>query len=105
MGHPRVAYDISVLGISHFNQRSRTGIFRVIDENVKHLTQRNDVELTLTACRSYWEMAASLQYVKQSYPEALDKFTLPIHSKGYSSLLYKTEKKLVDFKLGSCQQS
>jgi glycosyltransferase involved in cell wall biosynthesis len=93
----RVAYDISVLGISHFNQRSRTGIFRVIDESLKCLLQTNSIELTLTSCRAYWEMAAALRFVQHAYPEHTKQFSLPIPPKSYTSLIYKTEKMLVDF--------
>ncbi|MGV0024197.1 glycosyltransferase family 4 protein [Phormidesmis priestleyi] len=93
----RVAYDISVLGISHFYQRSRTGIFRVVDENLKYLLQASDVELTLTSCRAYWEMAASLQFVKHFYPDYIEQFSLPIPPKSYTSLIYKLEKRLVDY--------
>ncbi|KAM3096031.1 glycosyltransferase family 4 protein [Phormidesmis sp. 146-35] len=93
----RVAYDISVLGISHFNQRSRTGIFRVIDENLKYLLQIGNLDLTLTSCRAYWEMAAALQFVQHLYPKHTEQFSLPFPPKSYTSLIYKAEKKLVDF--------
>lgn len=100
MKHLKVAYDISVLGVSHFNQRARTGIFRVIDENVRHLLDREDLELTMTSCRSYWEMATAFYYVDALYPNSKHLFKTPIALHSYDHYLLEIEKKLVQMSWG-----
>jgi hypothetical protein len=92
---PRVAYDVSVLGISHFNPRSRTGIFRVINETAKHLLQREDLHLTLTACKAYWEMAATHYYLQESFSDTYC-YSSPVQPKSYSSLILEVQRRLVE---------
>ena len=45
----KVIYDIGVLGSSVFNQSSRTGIFRVVEEVAKKLSSDEEIELIFTA--------------------------------------------------------
>lgn len=42
-----VHYDISVLGAGHILERSRTGIFKVIEELAIALEEREDIRLHL----------------------------------------------------------
>ncbi len=44
-----VAFDISVLGLGHFNARARTGIYRVVDNLLGLLAERADICLRLVA--------------------------------------------------------
>lgn len=60
----RVIYDISVLGVGHYHQRARTGVFRVVEHVAQELIHSQDVELTFCASSSFHDLSAALDYLQ-----------------------------------------
>ena len=52
-----VAFDISVLGMGHFYERARTGIYRVVDNMLRELIDRSEIDLRLVAHAGLLEAA------------------------------------------------
>ncbi|WP_064196342.1 MULTISPECIES: glycosyltransferase family 1 protein [Emticicia] len=62
----KVILDTSVLGLGHFNEQSRTGIFRVVEELFKGLHTSPSIELSLANTEHLPEM---ISYLKEHFPE------------------------------------
>lgn len=62
----KVLYDIAVLGLGHCQERSRTGIFRVVENVALQLAHRQDLSLGFCAtavpagCQAYLRSRPSL---------------------------------------------
>jgi glycosyltransferase involved in cell wall biosynthesis len=67
----KVILDTSVLGLGHFHEQSRTGIFRVAEELFKGLQTSSEIELSLANIENLPEM---ISYLKKHFPES--KFNL-----------------------------
>lgn len=72
-----VLFDISVLGIGHFSQQSRTGIFRVIENLAAQLLVHPDVQVrfcsntdrdNLESAFAYWQHTPGIQEASFSLP-------------------------------------
>ena len=61
----KVILDTSVLGLGHFHEQSRTGIFRVAEELFKGLHESSEIELSLANIENLPEM---MSYLKQHFP-------------------------------------
>jgi glycosyltransferase involved in cell wall biosynthesis len=58
----RVIFDISVLGIGHYNVRGRTGVYRVVESLMNNM--KNMCELRLCAQRNLKVLAQAKGYIK-----------------------------------------
>ncbi|WP_435354388.1 glycosyltransferase family 4 protein [Emticicia sp. SJ17W-69] len=67
----KVILDTSVLGLGHFHEQSRTGIFRVAEELLKGLNESSEVALSLANSENLPEI---LSYLKTYFPQS--KFDL-----------------------------
>lgn len=72
----KVVFDISVLGIGHFNPRARTGIARAIESLSAALQQRADLELRYSACSSLENYVKTKIYL--SHQNSLDPKRLAV---------------------------
>lgn len=57
-----VSFDISVLGVAQAHERARTGVYRVVDNLLKKLMRRADVQMSLVTHPSV--MGATQEFVK-----------------------------------------
>lgn len=62
-----VILDTSVLGLGHFHEQSRTGIFRVAEELFKGLYHSNSINLSLANTENLPEM---MSYLKKHFPSS-----------------------------------
>lgn len=63
----RVAYDISVLGSGVLDPKARTGVFRVVENLGRALTEREDCEISFCAGgRTFHPLYGALRYLKSS---------------------------------------
>ena len=79
----RVAYDISLLGAGHVNYQSRTGIFRVVEEILSELNQRDECcvrPISLNKESTIWDDVSSFLYLQEVSPGLLTKFDETYHS-------------------------
>ena len=75
----RIAYDISLLGSGHVSNQSRTGIFRVLEEILLELSQRDAVlvnSLSLNKESTTWDDISSLLYCRNEQPALLSNFKI-----------------------------
>ena len=75
----KVAYDISLLGAGYISNQSRTGIFRVVEENVLVLIQRNSIlvkPVSLNEEATIWDDISSFLYCKNEKPLLLSDFQM-----------------------------
>lgn len=71
----KILYDISVLGLAHYEPRCRTGIFRVVENLVYGLASSKECDLTFCASTSFRELMACLDYLEAR--SELQKISLP----------------------------
>jgi glycosyltransferase involved in cell wall biosynthesis len=67
----KVILDTSVIGLSYYHERARTGIFRVAEELFKGLNESSEIELSLANVEHLPEM---LQYLKKYVPQTQFNF-------------------------------
>lgn len=60
----KVVYDISVLGMSHYEPRARTGIFRYIENLGYGLAASQECELSFCAVESWQKLFDALDYLQ-----------------------------------------
>ena len=60
---PQAAYDISVLGLGHRQQRSRTGVFRVVEEVALQLMKSPEIGLQLWSGPEYAKLRSAIEYL------------------------------------------
>ena len=60
----KLIFDISVLGIGHFNVRGRTGVFRVTENLAYQLSNREDCELYFSSIYSLRVLALTMAYLQ-----------------------------------------
>ena len=73
----RVAYDISLLGNGYVSNQSRTGIFRVVEEVLRELNKRPNIQLhslSLNKESTIWEEVSSFLYCKNEQSSLLSGF-------------------------------
>lgn len=63
----KVILDTSVLGLGHFHEQARTGIFRVAEELFKGLHTSNEIELSLANSENLPEI---ISYLKKNFSES-----------------------------------
>jgi glycosyltransferase involved in cell wall biosynthesis len=93
----RVAYDASMLGAGYISYRSRTGIFRVIEEILLELHQRDDVSVCPVALNqeaTIWDDVSSRLYFEKEQTDLLSSFDKTHHSRFHLNTLYT---KLIHF--------
>ena len=61
-----VIFDISALGIGYFNERGRTGVFRVTESLAYHLNKEADCDLLFASTYSLRVMAQTKAYLKSN---------------------------------------
>jgi glycosyltransferase involved in cell wall biosynthesis len=102
-----VIFDISVLGIGHFNERGRTGVFRVTESLAYHLNKEADCDLLFASTYSLRVMAQTKAYLKsnanfQKIPflttdsPAIDKLCQKLHTL-YFAPFFKHGKRVFQF--------
>lgn len=98
----RVAYDTSLFGACYINYRSRTGIFRVVEEVLLELNRRDNLSVHSVALNqeaTIWDEISSQLYFEKERPELLSGFCKTHHSRlGLNALyarLIELQKKLV----------
>lgn len=74
----RVMFDVSVLGKGHFDERSRTGIFRVAENLAQGLAASGECDLMFSATQSWDALYQSIEYLRSN--PRLRELPLP-HSK------------------------
>lgn len=74
----RVMFDISVLGKGHFDERSRTGIFRVAENLAQGLAASGECDLMFSGTQSWDALYQSIEYLRSN--PRLRELPLP-HSK------------------------
>jgi hypothetical protein len=52
-GRIKIALDIAVLGLGHFNEKARTGVFRVTEYILKGLINHSEIDLCLCLSRFF----------------------------------------------------
>lgn len=62
----KLIFDISVLGIGHFNVRGRTGVFRVTENLAYQLSKREDCELCFSSIYSLRVLAQTIAYLNDN---------------------------------------
>lgn len=83
----RVLYDISVLGLSHFHSRARTGVFRVVDNVARGLAGHPGVALEFCAAHS--------GHLSLAFHEASAEYApVPLRVGPYRSRLYRGYNRL-----------
>lgn len=112
----KVLYDISVLGLAHNDQTSRTGVFRVVEHIARGLAASPDIELhfcsiqhlseaaphTMDGCRAYLAGQPDLSQVpfhENDYPPT-DIFHSPFHplpSSTNAAVRFQTVYDLIPF--------
>lgn len=58
----KVILDVSVLGLGYYYEKSRTGVFRVVEQLAEGLANSNDLELTFSANQ---QLPAAIRYVRE----------------------------------------
>src|SRR2546426_9631565 len=87
----RAILDISVLGASEYDQRSRTGIFRVVERVARGLAQAPECDLEFAAIQCLEGAVAYLQ----SHPELQGvPFAFPKSRRALCSQLYRLNRKM-----------
>lgn len=80
----QVLFDISVLGIGHFSQQSRTGIFRVIENLANELLVHPDASVrfcsntdrdNLESALAYWQHTPGIQAAPFSLPPFFQRWS------------------------------
>ncbi|CAK0769444.1 alpha-1, 2-mannosyltransferase/rhamnosyltransferase [Gammaproteobacteria bacterium] len=75
-----VIFDISTLGVGLIHDRARTGIYRVVDNILKELIERTDIQLNLVAQDDYFyhsiQFVRSCQNLSHRY-DVLDYLSIP----------------------------
>jgi glycosyltransferase involved in cell wall biosynthesis len=87
----RVAYDASLLGAGYISHQSRTGIFRVVEEILLEISQRDEVSInpiSLNKETAIWEDISSWLYFKEEQPDLLPIFCETYHSRLHLNKLY-----------------
>jgi glycosyltransferase involved in cell wall biosynthesis len=87
----RVAYDASMLGAGYISYRARTGIFRVIEEILLELHQRDDVSVCSVALNqeaTIWDDVSSRLYFEKEQADLLSSFSRTHHSRFHLNTLY-----------------
>jgi glycosyltransferase involved in cell wall biosynthesis len=87
----RVAYDVSLLGAGYISYQSRTGIFRVVEEILLELSQRNGAlisPISLNKETTIWEDISSLLYFEKEQPHLFSNFHLSYHSRLHLNKAY-----------------
>jgi glycosyltransferase involved in cell wall biosynthesis len=82
-------FDISILGQGHYNSRSRTGIFRVIENIVSGLANSPDVTLFLYSGRSLWNQLATLEYMETNINLRTKKLLFSQYASNIRSMLIR----------------
>ena len=86
----KILYDIAVLGLGHHQERSRTGVFRVVETVAQELARNTQLTLGFCAsnysawCKAYLQSSPSLAGIPlRSSPvrTALDKFEVALIEK------------------------
>ena len=91
MNNIRVAYDTSILGCGYVNYRFRTGIFRVVEELLLELNQRDDVSIYPVALNkesSILDDASSRLYFETEKSELLPNFHRTYRSRLHLDVAY-----------------
>lgn len=73
----KVLYEISILGLGYFENRSRAGIFRTIEELLCELSKLPDLEIRYTSLHGLFEANLCQGYFKEFYPERLQDLIDP----------------------------
>ncbi len=61
----RVLYDISVLGYGQLDLRSRTGVYRVIEEVAKVLSRSNHSDVAFCAAQGWLALTGAVRYLEK----------------------------------------
>ena len=88
----KVLYDITVLGIGHVNQRSRTGIFRVVENIAMELVKIPDLEIEFCSSESIIELIACQYYLNMTDEFSGIKFHVPDNAKWAISLFKSVDE-------------
>ncbi|MHB8120726.1 MAG: glycosyltransferase [Desulfuromonadaceae bacterium] len=76
----KVLYDISVLGLAHYDQTSRTGVFRVVEHIARGLAASSDIDLHFCSTQHFSEYAPHTALACREYLAEHTEFSnVPFH--------------------------
>jgi glycosyltransferase involved in cell wall biosynthesis len=73
----KIIYDISVLGRGYLDDRSRTGVFRVIESVFAEIIKYEDLAIIPTSLNSQndlWDNFSAQLYLEDNYPQTLSSY-------------------------------
>ncbi|MDQ3323545.1 MAG: glycosyltransferase family 1 protein, partial [Acidobacteriota bacterium] len=60
----KILYDISVLGMGHYQARAKTGIFRVVENIARGLAESEECRLSFCSSHSLFNLNQTIDYLE-----------------------------------------